>query len=78
MNSSNSPILACSQQGKMWHPVAKKCMTRDEYQIYEKFYGANSKAAKAAREKTQTTPTQPDMSGPELEIAKEVAKRAKR
>ena len=78
MNSSNSPILECSKQGKVWHPVVKKCMTREEYQTYEQFYGANSKAAKDAREKAKTTPTQPDMSGPELEIAKEVAKRAKR
>ena len=46
-----SNITRCSREGKIWHPIVKACMTREEYMEYERFYGSNSKAAQEMRNK---------------------------
>ena len=76
MAGNSEGIMKCSAAGKIWHPRAKTCMTLDEFQNFEKFYGRNSEAAKKHRTKHQQVPSPSvDVPNPDAAIQAEVRKR---
>ena len=76
MAGNSEGIMKCSAAGKIWHPRAKTCMTLDEFQNFEKFYGSGRKSNKKPKVQfPQIQAPSADVPNPDAAIQAEVKKR---